>query len=548
MFLSPAGAASQTAPIVIERVQPERWRASYTFDHPVTSLRFGRRAANHRERVWRVVTPGYRWATRDGETVLQLDPGAQAGTAITIEFPEFTDPLPKEYELFQPFSDGAVALYTGHFYVTPEGPAYNNAPLLQTVRLAPPPGTHAIVRGRISSGTVTFADGIGDGTYIYVGTQRPIETPHLVAVVDPGMPRWVRQLYETRLPQLFTAYTARFGRPLPWKPTVLYSFHDTAAAGYESGGGTLTGLISMTLTGSEWHKPLPEAMTQAFQLLAHEAAHLWNGQLITSVGGPGSWMHEGSADAFANEMLLEFGVIDSAAWLDRRADAVNRCAAHVLAAPVHRAAERGAFRTFYDCGFVMALWTEMALRETSPSTDLFGFWRDLITKAQSTGGRYDEDLYFGVMRSAGVADSVVEQMRAFLSSSSIEPAVAGLSSLGLDIVQGKGTPPAEYQRTISMKAFAHVMAAACDRISFNLGVPIVTQAIPDCNAFATPLRVYGVQDFRIAGQVAELYDAVVATCAAGGTLRVQGERGETLASVQCRRELAPRPSWYEFPR
>jgi hypothetical protein len=49
---------SQTSAITIERIEPGRWRATYTFSDPVTSLRFVRGAANHRERVWAVVTPG----------------------------------------------------------------------------------------------------------------------------------------------------------------------------------------------------------------------------------------------------------------------------------------------------------------------------------------------------------------------------------------------------------------------------------------------------------------------------------------------------------
>jgi hypothetical protein len=60
------------------------------------------------------------------------------------------------------------------------------------------------------------------------------------------------------------------------------------------------------------------------------------------------------------------------------------------------------------------------------------------------------------------------------------------------------------------------------------------------------LQVHGLEDFRLADHAARAYDAVVAACAAGGTVRVQGADRETLVAVPCRRELAPRPPWYEL--
>lgn len=548
--LTSVARAQPTPAIAIDRIEPGRWRATYTFIDPVTSLRFVRGAANHRERVWTIATSGYEWGNDGDRLVLRLADGARPASTIVVEFPQLTDPLPKEYELFQPFSDGAMALYTGHFYARPTGPSYaDSAPVLQTVRLTPPPGTHAVVRGRVASGNVTFADSIGDGTYIYMGTARPIETPHLVAIVDPGIPAWLRGMFEQRLPELFAVYSEKFGASLPWKPVVLYSFHDTATTGYSSGGGTLTGLINMTLTGAAWRTPSADAQVQAFYLLAHEAAHLWNGQLVESRGGAGSWMHEGSADAIANDMLLRFGIIDRDQWRRRRETAINQCATQVADVAIHSAAQRGMFRTFYDCGFVLALWTEAVLRQSAPDADLFSFWRDLVAAARANGGRYDEDLYLRVMRDAGAPDSAGAAMRSFLGARSIDPAVRGLADAGLSVVPGEGTPPAAFQQGLARQAVAHVMAAACSRISLNFGDPgdpIETLAIPGCAPFSTPLRVYALEDFRLADQAVAAYDAVAEVCAAGGTIRVQGMRGETLASVPCRRPLRARPPWYRL--
>ena len=115
----PAGSGrltAQEAPVVeVERLAEGRWRATYRLAGAVHALHFARSAGFYRERVWTPTTPGYRFG-RDGDRqVVLLDQGVAPSREIVFEFPEFTDPLPKEYELFLPFQDGAVALYTGHF-------------------------------------------------------------------------------------------------------------------------------------------------------------------------------------------------------------------------------------------------------------------------------------------------------------------------------------------------------------------------------------------------------------------------------------------------
>ena len=48
----------------------------------------------------------------------------------------------------QPFSDGGVALYTGHFYARPAGAGYaDTVSAVQRIELVTPATTHAIVRG-----------------------------------------------------------------------------------------------------------------------------------------------------------------------------------------------------------------------------------------------------------------------------------------------------------------------------------------------------------------------------------------------------------------
>ena len=548
LLLGLDAAGAQEAPqVVIQRLDNGRWRATWELAEPAPVLRFERPAEFYRERVWTVVTEGYRFGRTQGRQTLEIMDGAAARARITVEFPQYTRPIPKEYELFQPFGDGAVAMYTGHFYASPRG-GVSDSSWIRTLRLTPPAGARAIVRGESHDGAFRWTDPLGDGTYIYLGTTSPIETADLVAIVDPRMPRWLADEMHARLPQLFATYAERFDAGLPWKPLVFYSFDDVEAPGLSSSGGTLTGLIQMTLIGSAWREPGPDATEHAFQFLAHEAVHLWNGQLVSSSGGGGSWMHEGSANAIARDLLLESGITDAEGHRAGRELALNQCfvALALGDGPVATAHERGAFRVFYDCGELMALWTDAEVRRASPGATLFTFWRDLIAAARADRNRYTEDTYFRVLGDAGVPERAVAAMRAFLTADTPVPiATRGLADAGVRLEPGHGAPPPTLGHELVRRVVGHLMRAMCGgRMSFWSGDPVVTAAIDDCPPFATRHEVHGIQGVPVGGDAAALFDAVAAACAAGDRIRLAGRDDTVLADFACGAPLGARPAWY----
>ncbi len=535
--------------ITVERLEDATWRATFHLPAPVAALRFQRPAAFYREQVWEVLTPGYR-LRRDGDwQTLELSEAAQPVSEIAVAFEEYTSPIPKEYELFLRFTAGGVAFYTGHLYAQPVGDAYlENAEYIRTLRLKTPAGAQAIVRGSVRKGALNWTDELGDGTYIYMGNETPIETDHLIAVVDRGIPEWLRLQLHSRLPELLAAYAERLGASLPWKPVVLYSFDDADVPGLSSGGGTLTGLIQLAITGSGWRERTPDAEEHAFSLLAHEAAHLWNGQLVESPGDGESWMHEGAADAMADDLLLELGAIDADRHREKLQTAINQCSLGLEGEPVNVAHRRGAFRVFYDCGHVMAEWTKAALRQVDPQADLYTFWRDLIAAAQGLDGSYDEDLYFDVLGEAGVPDDVRSAMRSFLSTpNAIAVAIEGLTASGLSVRAGEGTPPPDFQRELARRALLHLMVQACRRVSFrSYGRAFVTDAIDGCPPFRESIEIHLIEGHSVADEGLGVHDRVAERCRAEEPVRLQAEDGTRVGSVGCRSTLPSAPAWYEL--
>ena len=362
-----------TPRVLVEPVASGDWRATWDAGTPVESLRFVRAAGFLREREWRVVTPDYAFR-RDGDAqVLALNAGGTAADRIVIEFPRNTDPIERDYELFNTFTDGSVALFLGHFAAT-----LNAAAMIDRVTVVPPAGQRVV-----------------GGDYAYVGTIDPVEHERLTAIVDPGLPPWLASSLTHYTPQLFDFYAARTGRALAEKPVVLLSF-EPDAPGRSVTGGVVGNQVQLRVVGDGWRADDPWAVRAALRLLAHEAAHLWNGN--DALDAP-AWMHEGGAEAFADEALHALGIFDDADLRAAYATALAACADGV--------------RRAYTCGEAAAWGTDLAVRAAQPGVDLFSFWGALVARAANEGGYYGPDDYFEGVAAFGVPVAAVTALRRF---------------------------------------------------------------------------------------------------------------------------------------
>jgi hypothetical protein len=431
----------------------EFWRATWHLDEPVRELVFERRAASFRRGVFEVLTPGFTLDTDGDREVLRT--GGEGARSISVRFPEHTAWLEKEYEFFQKFSDGSVSIYTGHLLARPAGSEGDDA-LIRSFRIAGPPGAPVVVEGRVHASPVDWVDEAGQGTYVYFGAIAPVETPEMILVVDPVLPDWLEDETKLALPRLFAMYAERFGVVLPVRPTVLFNYVEGESSGHSSGGGVLPNLIQLTVEGKAWNERSDEAMLRLFHFLAHEAVHLWNGQVVNYPDSEDSWMHEGSADALAERTLLELGLIDEARFLEYQTAALNECRKMLESFPLREAGARNRFGLYYSCGNAIALATE----KMSNGNDLFEFWRQLIGRALASR-TYDADDYFALLESLGAGREGVDAMRAFVETSAGSDEIVDLlERSGVEIVEG-GDPPQEYGQSVSRAAFLALMKEQC---------------------------------------------------------------------------------------
>ncbi len=423
-----------TAPrIVVEPDErPGFWRATYELADPVRELRFER--TPFRTGVFEVLTAGFA-IEREGDTEVLRTAGAPA-SRIAVRFPEYTRELEKEYDFFQKFTDGSVAIYTGHLAVRHGHDAADPACpdcTLRRFRFVPPVGRHVVAGGAVVKGTADWSDSDGEGAYIYIGSITPIETGEVVAIVDPGLPSWLWDETKAALPRLFGTYATRFGSSLSERPLVLFNYADSGGSGYSSGGGVLPGQIQLRVDGAAWKERSENAFLHLFRFLAHEAAHLWNGRLVRYDGTEDAWMHEGSADALTDRVVRALGYGGEQGFLDRQSEALNECRRKLAAFPLRDAAKRNEFQLYYSCGNALALFTENAVA----SRDLFDFWKTLIARVRAAGRtQYDTTDYFAAMAAAGASPDDVERLRQFVAQ---EATADGLA----EMLRAKGVPLAE---------------------------------------------------------------------------------------------------------
>jgi hypothetical protein len=537
--------------ITLEPLAAGRWQVTYRLDRPATTLRFARAAQWFREAHWTVRTSGWRLDRDDDSQVLRGDTPADL---VVLEMEPYHEVMRAEYRAFQPFSEGSFAMFTGHLYLrdvaddeTADDP--DAAPYVTSLSVVPPAGATAIVLGEAHDGPFEWTDPYGAGTYLYFGTAPAVETELLTAILDPGLPSWLGEQAASFFPVMFESLREGFDEPLPWHPTVLIAWDGGDGAGRSWSGGALPGQIRMSLQGAGWEREEASGVAELARFIAHEAAHFWNGQIVTNRLREQSWIHEGGADAIAELVLHELGLVDDAALHTAREVAINRCLAGLAGGSIRGAETRGRFGDHYTCGHLMAVWSEAALTSADPSDsgpDLFRLWARLID-AVGPGSSFDQERYLSVLGELGVAREVTETMARFADRDLADQrrvVTEGFARVGLTLTEGDARPPAPLRRDLARDGVTHLMSTRCGgRYSLSTyDDHLRLYRIDGCDAFQVESDVWSVDGHAVADGD-RLYDAVVEACLDGSPITFEGPGGSSVLSVSCEEVLSPRPRW-----
>ncbi len=287
---------------VVEDPASDSWTVTWRFPEPVPGIAFVRDRHRFRAESWQLLTEGLSWAeARYGEVLLA---GGAPVSEIAVRFGSDFRNRPKDYRLNLPFTDGGRLLYTGYLAVHPlvavaDGVSWAPGAVDHAWQVRTSPERSVRVLDRAGAGQLSWEEASADrsgGTYLYTGTVEPLQTESLSAVIDPGMPAWLRTATLEALPVLFEGFAARTGHALAERPLILVGF-SPEGEGRTLKGGSLHGLLQLYAGGEGWDEQTPEAREWWLWFLGHEAFHLWNSQQFPRRGGRSEeWASEGLSD------------------------------------------------------------------------------------------------------------------------------------------------------------------------------------------------------------------------------------------------------------
>lgn len=529
---------------IIPNTNDGRWTAVYRVSAPVERLDFARNGPYTRLPKWRVETKGYSLIHDEkGETIVK-SPGVKARKTIAVSFPVDTFVPVKDYQLFDAFSDGSLALYTGHFVL--KGTK-------TTFELAPRRKEHLLVGGKVFTRRTRWVDDAGEGTFVYYGKLKPVETPYMVGILDPGAPKWLDRKLDSALPQLFADYARLTGVALAQRPTVLFSFEaarDRNSTTWK--GGTLNGLIQLHVEAAPDAAEDRDLLERFVKFIAHESAHLWNGQMFHAPEEGQSWMHEGGADAFAWRALRRAGILDDAGLDARLTSDLNDCVVSLGARALDDAEQKGDFKPVYACGATLAWLTEAA------TSDLHAFWKLLFASSEQRGRRYDEALYLSLLKqqervpgTAAFIDDFVHHDMDFVQHDMpdrAEKLAAAFRAAGVPIRPMPDAIPAQQRRAWGEAALAALMRQDCHGASFDRASgKYHLHGKETCATLKSDVVVDRIEGKSIARAGDAAYDAAAANCAAHAAVTLEGP-DDVKVSVPCAKPLDARTPWLGVDR
>lgn len=423
--------------VSVEEVPGEdAWRVGYVLDRPVAGVEFVRARNAFRHERWSV-------AARGAEAEWQRDEGrerlcfSRPSGAFSVGFRSWFEPLPKDYELNVAFSEGSRLLYTGHLLVRPldscgeeEAPAAPSD-AVHRFQLATSPGRAIRVLDLEGSGELAWqpdpADGSAADTYVYFGNLPAVEGEVATAILDPGLPEWMKAEMADVVPRLVARFTDATGKPLPFRPLLFVAWGGAGGSGISFSGGTLPGLLLAAAEGPGWLEEGPEARRGWFHRIAHEVFHLWDGETYRP-DEESEWLSEAAADHFAADAAIAFGVrseADGRRWLVEQA---NDCLVRLGGRSLVAAAGGSDFRAWYSCGAVAMAAADGALRRATPPSGLADLFRRLFEHAAATGS-YGTAAFLGGLQELRAEPAAVADLRKLIRTGGVAESDAFLQAL-----------------------------------------------------------------------------------------------------------------------
>ncbi len=513
----------------------EGWEARYRLSAPTTRLAFLTPFGSGR-RSWQLRSLGMQLVAGENGDAIQATRG-RTFKEVVLRLRSNTEQPPSQYPLNRRFTDGSELLYYGHLYARPA--RTSERPLSYTVTLRPRPDEQVVVRGQRFAQATQWTEDLqrSRGTFAYFGTLPAVESRDIIAVVDPQFPPGLRAAFDVELPRLLQYFTRQLGVALSQRPQLFISLLPEGAP--QLGGDVLPGAISFEFAGTDWRDDTAEQKAAALQLIAHETAHLWNGDAFLPAQEDAPWMHEGGADALAWIALHDLELLSDTDLLGNLSDALNQCVGvqGLARRSLQQAAREGRYELAYSCGSVMNFLVHADLRQRG---GILKFWSTLFERSRASERRYSVDTYFAALEALSSSTELLTTLRTLWSTGGDVRGTLLREFERSQLPAKPGTASPDYAAASALTAVSLLMAADCggsysiDRLPAALQV----HGQPHCTNLRSDVLVNAVAGRKIGPENALVYAALFEQCAQEKAVEIKGPKMQAM-QLSCPRDLPP---------
>lgn len=529
----------------------DSWKVLYELPIATDHIAFARKSNFNRQKLYTFDESKYEWDKADDVLIIRSKDGKKR-KSFELAFSSYYEPVNKDYELNVKYSDGSVLLYTNHLAL--------GANIIEDETISPIDASfqdtefhfyghkqNIIFLGNTYHEKATWL-AQDNGTYVYFGNIKPIETDDMIAIVDPKLPEWTWKNTQKYFPELFEFYKQKTAQPLNFKPVVFFNYDQVEENFSSYSGGTLDGLVQLTINGKNWQTEDKDQFNMLFQFLAHEAAHFWNGQMFSFKEQAHSWMHEGGADAFANFAMLEFGLIDSNQVMKQFEIAANNCLLNKGNEALEDSSKLWKFRNYYTCGSTMALASHYAIQAKSPEKSLFDLWKNIF--ATNTEARtYNQQDYFDALSQLTDSDSLSNALSQFSGQTNNDNAStisAWFENTDMTVVPSHNYPNS-IKRHWGKKVITSLMTIHCKRLSLSTyGSYVKTYPLDNCKSFDKHHEIKYLSGIDLFKDGIAAYKVFRKQCKNNENVVFQDRNKATSAEMKCLKEVAQVADYLEL--
>lgn len=398
--------------VTIEQIEGARLRVSYDLKKAARALVFDSIANRYRERRWSIEDPDFRLLRFEEEDRIVRIDGKKFTSVALIAAPAQIR-LRKEYQPVVSYGEGGVLVFNGHFWPMTERKTRQNT----TFTFIPLAGGEVVAFGERKPQLENWRSPMAHPAFVYMGPLAPLETSHVMALVDPTAPEWIRDEFDSLTPVVFDYLADAFGFAPKTKPNLFLA----APLGDDKGrlsyaGDALPAQFQITLVGGAWLESTDQTRGLFRRSTIHEAFHLWQAEGARPEDErTAAWIHEGGADAVAAEAMVALDYWDIGELSRFEYEMAAECAAGLEDGSLARAHERGDYRALYACGYVIAKATATAGDATATK-----FWADFMQAASARGG-YSEPMFYDFVEEWTGDKEFVRALRYFVRTPLAQP-------------------------------------------------------------------------------------------------------------------------------